>query len=78
MERRKYRTYTQEFKEAALRLLASSGRSASELERELGITPGTLLKWRKRESMCDARRPAYMRTIAPIDGHSFRKYCRYQ
>jgi transposase len=54
MERRKYRTYTPEFKEEALRLLASSGRSASELERELGITPGTLLKWRERYKVGDA------------------------
>lgn len=45
---RKYRTYTQEFKLEALSLLASSGKSAAELERELGITTGMLLKWRDR------------------------------
>ncbi len=48
METRKYRTYTKEFKIEALNLLESSGKSASELERELGITAGMLLKWRQR------------------------------
>lgn len=48
MSERQYRTYTQEFKLEALQLLASSGKSAGQLERELGITPGLLLKWRAR------------------------------
>ena len=43
-----YRTYTEEFKRQALELLQSSGKSAGQLERELGITPGMLLKWRSR------------------------------
>jgi len=45
---RKYRTYTKEFKLEALELLEHSDKSASELERELGITTGMLLKWRQR------------------------------
>ena len=45
---KKHRTYTQEFKQEALQLLKSSGRSAAALERELGITNGMLLKWRDR------------------------------
>lgn len=48
MSERRYRTYTEEFKREALELLESSGKSASQLERELGITPGMLLKWRHR------------------------------
>lgn len=48
MKTRRYRTYTREFKLEALSLLESSGKSASELERELGITTGLLLKWRQR------------------------------
>ena len=43
-----YRKYTEEFKLEALRLLASSGKSAAQLERELGITDGMLLKWREK------------------------------
>jgi transposase len=43
-----YRTYTREFKVEALQLLAKGGKSAAELERELGITKGMLLKWRDR------------------------------
>lgn len=45
---RKYRTYTKEFKLEALELLKNSDKSASEIERELGITPGLLMKWRMR------------------------------
>jgi transposase len=48
MSDKQYRTYTQEFKLEALRLLESSGKSGGQLERELGITPGLLLKWRAR------------------------------
>jgi transposase len=43
-----YRTYTEEFKLEALELLKSSGKSAGQIERELGITPGLLVKWRDR------------------------------
>lgn len=45
---KRYRTYTQEFKLEALELLKHSGKSAAQLERELGITKGLLLKWRDR------------------------------
>lgn len=45
---RQYRTYTKEFKRDALELWESSGKSASQVERELGITKGLLLKWRAR------------------------------
>jgi transposase len=48
MSEKKYRTYTEEFKRETLELLKSSGKSAGQLERELGITPGMLLKWRDR------------------------------
>jgi transposase len=48
MSERSYRTYTREFKLEALQLLESSGKSAGQLERELGITPGLLMKWRAR------------------------------
>ena len=48
MGSKEYRKYTKEFKLEALELLASSDKNASELERELGITPGLLFKWRKQ------------------------------
>lgn len=44
----KYRTYSKEFKLEALSLLESSGKSVSQLERELGITTGLLPKWKQR------------------------------
>ena len=48
MREKKYRTYTEEFKLEALDLLESSGESAAQIERDLGITKGLLLKWRDR------------------------------
>ena len=44
----RYRKYTEEFKLEALELLKSSGKSAGQIERDLGITPGLLAKWRDR------------------------------
>ena len=43
-----YRKYPEEFKLEALELLRSSGQSAAQIERDLGITKGLLLKWRDR------------------------------
>jgi transposase len=48
MSDQKYRTYTDEFKREALELLKSSGKGARQIERDLGITAGMLLKWRDR------------------------------
>jgi transposase len=48
MDRKKYRKYTEEFKLEALALLDRQEKSAGQLERELGITPGLLLKWHAR------------------------------
>jgi len=45
---KKYRTYTEEFKLETLELLKVSGQSAAQIERDLGITKGLLLKWRDR------------------------------
>jgi transposase len=43
-----YRKYTEEFKLEALELLKSSGKTARQIERDLGITAGLLVKWRDR------------------------------
>ena len=48
MEDRQYRKYAKEFKLEALELLKRGDKSASEIERNLGITPGMLVKWRDR------------------------------
>jgi transposase len=48
MNERKYREYSQEFKLDALELLRQGDKSAGQIERELGITPGLLAKWRAR------------------------------
>ena len=43
-----YRTYTEEFKLEALEMLKNSGKTARQIERDLGITSGLLVKWRDR------------------------------
>ena len=48
MSDRKNRTYPEEFKLEVLELLKSSGKSAGQIERELGITTGLVWKWKKR------------------------------
>ncbi len=58
MSERHYRTYTDEFKREALELLKSSGKSAGQLERELGITTGMLLKWRDRYQVVTGEKAA--------------------
>jgi transposase len=44
----KKRTYPAEFKQEAVRLWETSGKSAIEIERELGITHGLLNKWKRQ------------------------------
>lgn len=48
MNERNYRKYDRQFKLEALELLQRGGKSAGQIERELGITPGLLVKWRAR------------------------------
>jgi len=45
MSEKMKRKYTREFKLEAVRLYESTGKSMSEVERELGITPYLLSKW---------------------------------
>lgn len=48
MAGRNYRKYTEAFKLEALALLKRGDRTTGQIERELGITPGLLVKWRAR------------------------------
>lgn len=43
------RTYLPEFKREALLLLQNSGKSASAIEQELGITQGLLSRWKRKQ-----------------------------
>ena len=45
---KKQRRYTKEFKLETLALAQSSDKSDSELERDLGLSPGSLYNWRKQ------------------------------
>ena len=48
--KRNRRQYTREFKLEALRLLETSGKSASQIERDLGIGKGNLYRWKRKMS----------------------------
>lgn len=64
----KYRTYTDEFKQEALALLKSSGKNARQIERDLGITAGMLLKWQARYQLVADAKGAVK--VAPSDGEA--------
>ena len=40
--------YTLEFKREAVQLWQASGKAASKIEKDLGITPGLLYRWKRR------------------------------
>ena len=42
------RTYSDDFKRDAIRLLETSGKRLSQIEQELGVPHGLLRKWQKR------------------------------
>ena len=42
------RNYAREFKLEALRLLETSGKSATQIERDLGIGKGNLYRWKRK------------------------------
>ena len=46
--RKPYRTYTKEFKLEALRLMAGSEKTASEVAMQLGIRRNQLYKWKEQ------------------------------
>jgi transposase len=48
MGNKNYREYSPEFKQEALELLKRGDKNSRQIERELGMTPGLLLKWRDR------------------------------
>lgn len=50
---KKHRKYPEEFKQQALALYRSGNRSASDIERELGITNGLLTRWHRKEIQQD-------------------------
>ena len=45
---KKNRTYPAEFRDQAMQLLDSTDKSAAEIERDLGITPGLLTRWKRK------------------------------
>ena len=52
---RQKRTYLPEFKREAILLWKSSGKSASAIEIELGITQGLLSRWKRKQEQNGAQ-----------------------
>jgi transposase len=50
----KNKRYAEEFKREALEMAAKGDVSVAQLERDLGITPGLIYKWRQRYRVDDA------------------------
>jgi transposase len=48
MSKKKYRQFSEAFKKDALDLLEHSGKTMAQIERDLGISPGLLGKWKQR------------------------------
>lgn len=46
---RQKRTYSPEFKQEAIQLWQSNGKSATAIESELGITHGLLSRWKRKQ-----------------------------
>ena len=49
-EKRKHRRFTKEFRRDALSLLAKGEKNQSQIERDLGLSNGTLTRWKKAGS----------------------------
>ena len=47
--RKKQQKHSKEFKLETLELARTSGKTDSQLERELGLSPGSLYTWRKQQ-----------------------------
>jgi len=51
-----HKTYTRQFKEEAVRLLLSSGKTMKQIASELGVSTVSLLAW-KKEALHNGQRP---------------------
>jgi transposase len=51
--------YTKEFKLEAIRMYENCERTASEIEKELGITPGLLSRWKQKLDQLPKKEEAF-------------------
>jgi len=61
------REYPEAFKEQAIQLLRTTDRSASDIERELGITQGLLSRWNRKKAAAEGTAIA-PRASRPLTG----------
>jgi len=71
MSKKKYRKFSETFKKDALELLENSGKTKAEIERDLGISPGLLGKWKMRYKIDQENR-----TLSPSDTEAAQKEIR--
>jgi transposase len=62
------RTFTEEFKQQAVRLLEGGGKPLARVARELGISDPVLRNWRKRFGRAGSTRPPQSQAAAPHAG----------
>ena len=74
MSEKRHRAYTVEFRREALELLHSSGKSMAQIEKELGITPGLLGKWRARYQVVSQGQAS--KSLAPSDNEAAQREIR--
>ena len=67
------RLFTDEFKQEALALLASSGRSLAQVARELAVQPSVLRKWQRplTTGVDKASETALLKRATPLVGGLF-------
>ena len=58
MARRTRRTFTAEFRQKAVELVQSSGKSVTAIARDLGLSPSGLAKWVRQAEIDAGRGPA--------------------
>ena len=61
------REYSDEFKKEAIRLLESSGKRLTEVERELGIPHGFIRKWQRRFQINPVKDELELREVSRLE-----------
>ena len=72
MERRQRRSFTDDYKQQAVGLVASSGRSVGSIAKELGLRDSVLRRWvekagMRHEPMASSRRPTTQAALPSAD-----------
>lgn len=73
MPKTKRKQYTKEFREDAVKLLDSDGRSGREIARELGLEQATLYRWRRELGLKPPVISSVSQAISPDEKEELRR-----